>query len=110
MNIGAVSCAVMAAVFILPALIFILLKEKCAVLISGFNTLPKEERDKYNTKRMCLDMRNSMLVWIFIFAVGGLLSYLISAYISIAAFAVWLVLFFKDVRLDAESAFKKYLM
>lgn len=39
---------------------------------------------------------------------GAICSYFISMYIAIVAYLIWLVLFFKEVHLDAEKAFEKY--
>ena len=41
-------------------------------------------------------------------AAGAALSRFVSQGFAIAAFAVWLVLFFRDVHFDAEKAFAKY--
>ena len=108
MNIGLVACFLMGGIFLVLAVIFALLKEKGAILISGFNTIPKQERKKYNQLKMSKDMRNSLLIWCAIFAVGAILSYIISSYMAIASFIVWIVLFFRDVHLDEEKAFGKY--
>lgn len=40
--------------------IFALLKEKWAILISGFNSISKDEREKYDKKKMSIYMRNSL--------------------------------------------------
>lgn len=40
------------------AIIFALLNEKGSMLISGFNTLSKEKREKYDKKKMSIDMRS----------------------------------------------------
>ncbi|WRS26303.1 DUF3784 domain-containing protein [Oscillospiraceae bacterium MB08-C2-2] len=108
MNVGAAACLFMAGIFLLLAVIFALLKEKGAVLISGFNTLPKEQRLNYDQAKMSKDMRNSLIIWVTIFAVGAILCYFLSPYFAIASFAIWLVLFFKEVHSDPEKAFGKY--
>lgn len=98
----------MAGMFLILAVIFALLKEKSAMLISGFNTIQKQEREKYNQAKLGIDMRNSLLIWFVIFGVGAILSYFISSYIAIASFITWLILFFKDFHIDTEKAFGKY--
>lgn len=108
MNIGAITCVLMAGIFFAFAIIFTLLKEKGAILISGFNSLSKEQRKKYDELKMSKDMRNSLFIWSAIFVVGGILSYFFSTYIAIVSFAVWLILFFKEVHFDAQKAFGKY--
>lgn len=107
-QIWAVVCLGSSVIFIIMAIAFALLKEKGAMLISGFNTLSKEKREQYDKRKMSADMRNSLLLWSTILFIGGVLSYLISFYFAIGALVVWIVLFFKEVKLDTEKAFNKY--
>ncbi|WKY44589.1 DUF3784 domain-containing protein [Eubacteriaceae bacterium ES2] len=108
MNIGTTTCLMLAGLFFLLAIIFALLKEKGAMLISGFNTLPKTEREKYDQLKMSKDMRNSFFIWAVILTVGGLLSFFIHSYFAIFFIIVWLLLFLKDVHFDTDKAFGKY--
>lgn len=108
MNAGTIVCGVSCLICLLFALIFTVLKGKAAILISGFNTLPKQERDLYDKKSMSRDQRNTFLIWYVILGIGAVLSYFVSKYMAIAAFAVWLLVFFKDVHLDEEKTFGKY--
>lgn len=108
MNIGAVMCSLLGGLFLLMGLLFAALKEKAAMLISGFNTLPREKRALYDTARMSRDQRSSFLLWAAVLAAGAALSLLVSQYCAIAAFAVWLILFFREVHFDVEKAFEKY--
>lgn len=108
MKIAAITCALLACIFFILSAIFALLKEKGAILISGFNTLPKEEQLKYNRLKMSTDMRNSFFLWFLLFAVGGVLSYFVSTNFAVIAFILWLILFFKEVHFDTEKAFDKY--
>jgi len=98
----------LAVFFFVIAIIFALLKEKGALLISGFNTLPEEEREKYDKKKMSTDMRNALFLWSVILFSGAILAYFISEYFAFIALAVWLIAFFKDVHIDPEKAFEKY--
>jgi hypothetical protein len=102
------ACAVSCLLFFLAALIFTALKGKAAILISGFNTLPKQERALYDQERMSQDQRNAFFLWSVIMGIGALLSYFVSKYMAIAAFGVWFLVFLKDVHLDEEKAFGKY--
>ena len=77
-------------------------------LISGFNTIPKHQRELYDQDRMSRDQRNAFLIWSGIMGIGAILSYFISQYMGVIAFIVWLIMFFKDVHLDEEKAFGKY--
>lgn len=108
MNIGAVMCSLLGGLFLLMGALFAALKEKAAMLISGFNTLPREKRALYDTARMSRDQRNSFLLWAAVLAAGAALSRFVSQGFAIAAFAVWLALFFRDVHFDTEKAFAKY--
>lgn len=100
MHIGSIACASLAIIFGILAITFTILKEKGANLISGFNSYSKEKRQEYDVLKMSIDQRNSFFIWTGIFTVGAILAYLLNEYISIAAFVVWLVLFFKDVHMD----------
>lgn len=108
MNIGYIACGISCLLFLLLALLFTILGEKGAMLISGFNTMPKAKRELYDKKRMSRDQRNSFLVWSLIVGIGAILSYLISQYMAIVAFVVLMIVFFKDVHLDEDKAFGKY--
>ena len=108
MNIGFAMCSVLCVFFILVAAMFTVLKEKAAILISGFNALPKEKRKLYDQEKMSRDQRNSLLIWAGITGAGAVLSYFLSGYLGIVAMIIWLILFFKDVHMDAEKAFQKY--
>ncbi len=108
MSVWTISCLLLAGVFGIIAVIFALLKEKGAMLISGFNTLPREERKKYDKMKMSIDMRNSFFLWFGILLLGAVLSYLFSNYYAMLAIIIWVFLFFKDVHIDPDKAFGKY--
>ena len=93
------------------ALLFAVLKGKAAILISGFNTMPKEQRGQYDRERMSKDQRNAFILWALILGIGSVLSVLVSSRnVAIAAIIIWFVVFFRDVHLDEEKAFGKYKM
>lgn len=108
MNTGFFACAVSCLLFLLSALVFTILKGKAAILISGFNTLPKQERALYDKEKMSRDQRNAFLLWAVILGIGAVASYFVSGYMAFAAFLLWLLVFFRDVHLDEEKAFGKY--
>lgn len=110
MNIGFYMCIIMTAFFAVTALLFGIMKEKSAKLISGFNMMPKEEQDLYDKAYMARDMRNSFMLWGGIMLAGAIGSYAASGYIAVIAYVVWGILFFRDVHVDARRAFKKYLL
>lgn len=108
MDIWTKICLVLAVPFAIMTVIFALLKEKGAMLISGFNTLSAEEREKYDKIKMSIDMRNSFFLWFGIILLGAILSFFFSKYYAIISILIWIILFFKNVHLDPDKAFGKY--
>ena len=106
--LGFYACIIMVFFFFLMALLFTVGKERAANWLSGFHSLPEEERAKYDRKQMVADTRNDFLLWGIIMLAGALVSLWISGYGAVAAYLIWLVLFFKDVHLDEEKSFGKY--
>lgn len=109
-NLGFWSCVVLVPPFGILGLLFGIFKEKSVKFISGFNDLPKSEQAQYDRAHMAKDMRNSLFLYMFIMIIGTLMSYFVTPYAAIAAYVIWLILFFKDVHLDARKAFRKYLI
>ncbi len=110
MNLGFWSCILMVPVFALLGIVFAALKEKSASIISGFNTLPKHEQEMYDKKRLVQDMRDLCFWSAAILLIGALLSYLITPYLAIPTFIIWLILMFRDAHIDPRKAFEKYLL
>lgn len=110
MNIGFWSCAILAILFLIIATLFALLKEKGAKFVSGFNSLSETQQQLYDKAYISRDMRNQCFTWSIVMVLGALCSYLFSAHLAIVAYIIWLILFFKEFHLDAEKAFKKYLL
>lgn len=106
--ISEVSCAILSFLFFLFGIVFMVLKEKAALLLSGFNALSKEERAQYDQEKMSRDQRNAFFLWAIILAMGYLCSLYMSKYCSYIALMLWLILFLKDVHLDVDKAFGKY--
>ena len=104
MNIGFIVCICCCLLFLIFALIFTILKDKAAILISGFNSMSKDQREMYDQKKMSKDQRNAFLIWGLIFAVGAILANFISQFFAIIAFIVWLIIFFKGA--STSFAFK----
>ena len=107
-NVGAISCGIFGALFLLLGILFAALGERGVRFISGFGSLPPEKRKLYDTERMWRDQRNNFFIWAAVFAAGAALSLLVSQGLAIAAFVVWLAFFLRDVHFDAEKAFAKY--
>ena len=110
MNLGVAACGILCLVFLVFALLFTVLGEKAAMLISGFNTMPKEQRELYDKAKMSREHRNAFLIWAAIQGAGAILSYCFMQYSAIGAFVIWLIVFFKDVHLEEEKAFGRYLL
>ena len=106
---GVVACLIVAIIFAVTGLVFAAGKEKAAILVSGFNSLSKEERQSYDTARISKDMRNQCWTWTAVLTCGAFLTYYVSPFMSVVAMVVWLCLFFKGVHLDVYTAFEKYL-
>ena len=106
---GVVACLIVAIIFAVTGLVFAAGKEKAAILVSGFNSLSKEERQSYDTARISKDMRNQCWTWTAVLTCGAFLTYYVSPFMSVVAMVVWLCLFFKEVHLDVYTAFEKYL-
>lgn len=95
MNVWAIACLILSVPFGIMTVIFTLLKQKGAILISGFNTLPKEEREEYDKRKMSIDMRNSLYLWFGILLLGAVLAYFFSNYFAMIAIIIWIILFSK---------------
>ena len=109
-NIGFWICSILGVLFLIMSVLFAVLKEKGAQLISGFNTLSKEEQDLYDKTRISKDMQHQCFIWAMIMFIGALLSYLITSYMAIPVCIVWMIMFFKEVHFDVDKAFEKYLL
>lgn len=99
---------VMAIMFLGFGLLFAIMKEKGSILISGYNFKSKEERKKYDEKRMSKDMRNFFFICSGIFCIGTVMTYLFGVvwfWISLLIFIVYL---FKNIHISDEKAFVKY--
>ena len=107
MNMG-LTCAVSCILCLLFALIFTFFKGKAAILISGYHTLPRQQRELYDREKMSKDHRNAFFLWSFILGCGAAASYVHSEYAGLLAFVLWLAVAMKDIHLDEEKAFSKY--
>lgn len=106
-HIGTIICLAMAGMMLLCALPFHLGGPKMARFVSGFNMFSPKEREQYDQAAICRDIRDLYLKLFKVMLIGAALS-LLSQWTVLAAFGVWLVLFFKEVKLDYRKAFEKY--
>lgn len=110
MNIGFWMCIVLVPSFGIIGLLFGIFKEKAARFVSGFNTLSEGEKALYDKAYIARDIRNSCFIWTAIMLCGALGSLFLTQYLAIAAYIIWGILFFKDVHIDTNKAFEKYLL
>lgn len=110
MNLGFWMCGVLVFPFLLIGILFAIFKEKAAKFVSGFNSLSKDEQEMYDKAHISRDIRNQCFVWSAIMFIGSVLSLIITAYMAIPAYIIWLILFFKEVHFDNHKAFEKYLL
>ena len=108
MNIGLVACAIPIPLLIVVGIAFALFKGKAAILVSGFNTMFEHEREQYDADAIAKDMRNDCAIWSAILLAGCLASYFITPFAAIVAYAIWIALLLKGVRLYPTDAFEKY--
>lgn len=85
-----------------------ILGDKGAILIGGFNTFSKDEKALYDKSKIVKGMRNSFLLWALILGIGAVLSYFMSQYLGVISFIIWIVVFFKDFHWGAKKAFERY--
>ena len=109
MNIGFWACICVAVPFAVMGILFAILKDRSAKLVSGFNSLPKDEQKLYDKAYIARDMRNSCLIWAGVLIIGALFSLFITQYSAIVAYIIFFILFFKQFHLDTHKAFEKHL-
>ena len=89
--IGFWACGVLVIPFGIVGILFAIFKEKATKFVAGFNSLSKEEQALYDKAYISRDI-------------------LVTPYMAILAFIIWLFLFLKDVHWDNHKAFEKYLL
>ena len=94
MNIGFWSCIILVIPFVIIGVLFAIFKEKAAKFVSGFNSFSKEEQAMYDKTQISRDIRNQCFIWTVIMLAGATLSCLLTPYMAIPTYIIWLVLFF----------------
>ena len=110
MNIGFWSCIILVIPFLIIGVLFAIFKEKATKFVSGFNSFSKEEQAMYDKAQISRDIRNQCFIWTVIMLAGATLSCLLTPYMAIPTYIIWLVLFFREVHFDNHKAFEKYLL
>lgn len=83
--------AVWIAFIILALLSIILLSGHGSWFISGYNTVSKEEKDKYDEKKLCRIMGSGMSVITLLTLIMGLLENILPAFFAYIALGIILV-------------------
>ena len=94
MNIGFWSCIILVIPFVIIGVLFAIFKEKATKFVSGFNSFSKEEQTMYDKAQISRDIRNQCFIWTVIMLAGATLSCLLTPYMAIPTYIIWLVLFF----------------
>ena len=94
MNIGFWSCIILVIPFLIIGVLFAIFKEKATKFVSGFNSFSKEEQAMYDKTQISRDIRNQCFIWTVIMLAGATLSCLLTPYMAIPTYIIWLVLFF----------------
>ena len=94
MNIGFWSCIILVIPFVIIGVLFAIFKEKATKFVSGFNSFSKEEQAMYDKTQISRDIRNQCFIWTVIMLAGATLSCLLTPYMAIPTYIIWLVLFF----------------
>ncbi|MGD6804636.1 DUF3784 domain-containing protein [Rossellomorea vietnamensis] len=85
-----------------------LINGKGAFLIAGYNTLPKEEKEKYDTEALCKFMGKMMFALSFSISLWALSEALDMQWLFIAGMVLFMALiFFMLVYINTGSRFKK---
>ena len=105
MNVRFLTCGVLVILSVVISVLYAVSKEKAANFVSGFNSLPKEKQVVYDKAYMSRDTRNRCFVWVDVMFIGAVLSYILTPYMVILAFVLWMALLFKNVHFDADKAF-----
>lgn len=111
------ACLLLAAIFLFCAAVFAVGKEKAAIFVSGFNSMTPAQRARYDRAALSRDTCRTF-IHLGLAALTGALTVWLLGHITrraatIAAAAVYIALaalFFRNVRLYPEGAFRKYLL
>jgi len=107
-NIWVLAALIMMVFFLMLASVFHYRKEKACSLISGYNFKSKEERKKYDEKRMSLDMRNFLVICSGFYFLGAITAFIWGAIGFWMSFGIWFLYFLRNFHINHEKAFGKY--
>ena len=101
-------CVTCGVVFFIFAVLFAVLKEKAVPLISGFNSLSREEQKKYDRTALARDYRNMFALWAFVMLAGALFCLRFGLPAFCVTIAVWILTARNKIHFSFEKAFGKY--
>lgn len=104
----AIAELLMASLFFVIGFIFAVLKEKAAGLIAGYNFKSKEERKKYDERRMTRDLRDTYFIYGANFLVGTVATYFGGPVFFWISFVIFIAHVFKNLHINSEKEFGKY--
>lgn len=99
---------VISGIFTVLGIIFMILKDKACILISGYNTKTKKEREEYDEVRLSKDESKFFFKCAFIYFIGATTALFFNKICLGIAFLVWIIYLFKNIHLNQEKAFDKY--
>ncbi len=108
MSIISIICNLLGLIFSVLYLIFLVLKEKGSILISGFNSFPKEKREQYDSYKLVEDTKKEFLKIAVVSFIGAVSSQLFHIVFGIIALIAITILFFRQVSFSPDKAFEKY--
>ncbi len=106
----AIILAATGALFLVFAVIFTVQKEKACRLIGGFNFFSQEQQARYDRAAIARDYKKLFAWWTagaFLFAV---LAFWFAWWAFGAAAVLFLISIGKEMHIDAEKAFEKYMI
>ncbi|MBQ7455487.1 MAG: DUF3784 domain-containing protein [Clostridia bacterium] len=99
-----------AALFGALAVVFAVKKEKAAALVAGFSSLTERRQARYDRAAIARDCRNWLRLMAEIWLLAAALSSWLRLWAFLGAMALTIVFSAPKIHLDAEKAFKKYLI
>ena len=104
-----ISCLLLASVFFGCAVLFAVKKEKGADYVAGFNSLTESQRAHYD--RAAISRHYLAFMWLLgeISLLGAALAHWIGLWAFIASMALLLACCAREMHIDWEKAFEKYL-
>ena len=109
MNTALALClALIALLFAVLAIVFMLRREKACSLIGGFNFFTEEQQTQYDRARIAKDYQRLFILLAAVLFAGAVLTLFLGWWAFGLSILAMLILLFRDFHIFAEDAFKKY--